>query len=90
MAPAAAAAAPPPRGWDWGLLPIVTYAPETSLGLGGGIVVFDDAPAPLAGPRRDDEAALFVGATLRKQFVVNGELVKYWRDAYYRLSAEGG
>lgn len=88
VVPLAASPGPPARRWDWGLLPIVTYAPETSLGLGGVIVAFDDAPAPAAGPRRDDEVALFLGATLRKQFVVNGEMLKYWRDARYRLTEE--
>jgi outer membrane protein assembly factor BamA len=69
-------------------LPVLFYAPETSLGLAGGIVIFDDAPSPPDRPRRDDQVALLVQGTVRKQFAVSLDGVKYWRDGRYRLTEE--
>src|SRR5215831_10959696 len=81
-APAPAADAPPTEAsrWDWALLPLVFYAPETSLGVAFGIGVYDDTPSPPDRPRRDDAVSLVLQATLRKQLSVNLSGVKFWQD----------
>ena len=90
--PAPPASTTPPvtkqHDWDFGLLPLLSYAPETSLAAGGGIVIYDNAPSPPGRPRRDDELALFAGGTLRKQFIANVETLKYWNQDRHRLSIE--
>jgi hypothetical protein len=86
--PAATVSATPPPRWDWAALPVLFYAPETSVGLAAGMVIFDDAPAPPDRPRRDDQVTLLFEGTVRKQFGVDLEGVKYWRDGRYRLTEE--
>src|SRR5262245_48517363 len=76
IAPAPAAA--PESRWDWALLPLVFYAPETSLGVAFGIGVYDDTPAPPDRPRRDDSASLLFQGTLKKQFSIAFSGVKFW------------
>jgi hypothetical protein len=74
-------AAPPPQSrWDYAFLPLVFYAPETSLGLAFGIGVYDDTPAPPDRPRRDDAVSLVFQGTLHRQFSVNLSGVKFWQD----------
>jgi hypothetical protein len=79
---------PPAERWDYAFLPIVFYAPETSLGLGGGFVIFGDTPTPPDRPRRDDNIAALVQGTLRKQFTVNLSALKYWDAARYQLTED--
>jgi len=86
-APAAPAAPPaladaPPAGqsrWDWAFLPLIFYAPETSLGVALGVGVYDDTPGPPDKPRRDDSVSLVFQGTLRKQFTVGVSGVKFWQ-----------
>jgi hypothetical protein len=79
--PEPAADAPPAAQsrWDYALLPLVFYAPETSLGVAFGIGVYDDTPGPPDKPRRDDSASLLFQGTLRKQFSINFSGVKFWQ-----------
>jgi outer membrane protein assembly factor BamA len=84
-APPAATATVAARPWDYAALPVLFYAPETSLGLAAGFTIFDDAPAPPDRPRRDDQVTLIFQGTLRKQYGVSLEGTKYWRDGRYRL-----
>ena len=85
----APAAPPASRRLDYAFLPIVFYAPETSLGLGGGFIVYDNAPVELGRPRRDDSIAVLLEGTFRKQFIVNLTGVKFWDDARYQLTEDG-
>ena len=72
--------------WDYGFLPIVAYAPETSLALGASAVLFgNEAVAQDAGPRHDDQIALSMTATLRQQFFTTMDGLKYWRQERYQL-----
>jgi hypothetical protein len=72
-------AAPAPTSrWDYAFLPLIFYAPETSLGLAFGIGVYDDTPSPPDKPRRDDNASLIFQGTLKKQFLIGLSGVKYW------------
>jgi Omp85 superfamily domain len=93
VSPAAVVPAPispvPPHRWDYAFIPVVFYAPETSLGLGGGFVVFNDTPTPPNIPRRDDSIAFLVEGTLRKQVIVNLSGVKFWDAARYQLTEDG-
>jgi hypothetical protein len=83
--PSTAASASPPQApaapasrWDYAFLPLVFYAPETSLGLAFGVGVYDDTPSPPDKPRRDDNASLIFQGTLKKQFLIGLSGVKYW------------
>jgi hypothetical protein len=91
--PAAVVPAPvPPQvtpRWDYAFIPVVFYAPETSLGLGGGVILYDNAPTPSDRPRRDDSIAVLLEGTLKKQFVVNLSGVKFWDAARYQLTEDG-
>ncbi len=87
-APAATVAAAPAQRWDYAVLPVLFYAPETSLGLAGGLVIFDDTPSPPDRPRRDDQVTVIVQGTLRKQFGVAFEGVKYWQNGRLRLTGD--
>ena len=87
-APAAVIAPPAPAPpavksrWDYAVIPLVFYAPETSLGLAVGVALFDDTPTPIDRPRRDDNLTLVVQGTLRKQFTVGverREVLGRWR-----------
>jgi hypothetical protein len=66
--------------WDYAFLPLVFYAPETSLGLAFGVGVYDDTPGPPDKPRRDDNASLIFQGTVKKQFLIGLSGVKYWED----------
>jgi hypothetical protein len=81
----AATASATGRRWDYAALPILFYAPETSLGLAAGFTVFDDSPVPPDRPRRDDQVSVVFQGTLRKQYGVSVEGTKYWRDGRYKL-----
>ena len=75
--------------WDWAVLPVAFYAPETSVGLGAGGILFGDAPADPDRPRRDDNLALFLTATFRKQFIVATRGERYLAGQRYKIAAEG-
>jgi outer membrane protein assembly factor BamA len=84
-------AATVPKAWDLGVLPIVAYAPETSLALGASAVVFgNEAMAGDAGPRHDDQLALSVTGTLRQQFFATIDGLTYWRQERFQLGVQGG
>jgi outer membrane protein assembly factor BamA len=85
----AASPPPPAKRWDYAFIPVVFYAPETSLGLGGGFIVYDNAPVPPDRPRRDDNIGVFLEGTLHRQFIVNLSGVKFWDDARYQLTEDG-
>jgi hypothetical protein len=80
-------ATPPPR-WDYALIPLVFYAPETSLGLALGVAIYEDTPGPADKPRRDDSVSFALQGTLRKQFSVNLSAVKFWSAARYQLTED--
>ncbi|HMF40295.1 MAG TPA: BamA/TamA family outer membrane protein [Polyangia bacterium] len=82
------APAPAPSRWDWALLPLVLYAPETSLGAAFGIGIYDDTPAPPDRPRRDDSASLLLQGTLKKQVVVAFSGVKFWHAGREQLTED--
>jgi hypothetical protein len=73
------APAAPASRWDYAFLPLVFYAPETSLGLAFGVGVYDDTPSPPDKPRRDDNASLIFQGTLKKQFLIGLSGMKYWQ-----------
>lgn len=80
---------PPPTPLDYAILPIVSYAPETSIAVGANAVLFENDVVPQeAGPRQDDEVSLSVTATWRRQFVAAIEGLKYWKDGRYQLSGQ--
>jgi len=88
-----AAATPPlppaPQAVDYAFLPLVSYAPETSVAIGGTVVLFDNGVvAKDAGPRQDDEISLSFTATWLRQFVAAVEALKYWKDGRYQLSGQ--
>jgi hypothetical protein len=83
-----AAAGAPASRWDWAAFPIVFYAPETSLGFAAGVAFFDDSPKPRDRPRLDDNIALSVQGTLKKQFALGVSLAKYFDDDRYQLTED--
>ena len=85
-APDAPGAAEP--AWDYAVLPIAFYAPETSLALGAGSFIFEDRAPSGPGPRRDDSLALVAIGTLNQQFVVAVEGTKYLDQDRFRLGVE--
>jgi hypothetical protein len=88
---AAVSPAPPaaPQELDYAFLPLVSYAPETSVAIGGTVVLFDNrVVAKDAGPRQDDEVSLSFTATWLRQFVASIEALKYWKDGRYQLSGQ--
>ena len=87
-APPTATKQAPEDRWDYAFIPLVFYAPETSLGFAAGIALFDDAPSPPGRPRRDDSLAVFFQGTLRKQFTVSLSGVKFWDSARYQLTED--
>jgi hypothetical protein len=88
---AATAPLPPPASLDYAILPLVSYAPETSIAIGANAVLFEnDAVSVAAGPRQDDEISLSLTATWRRQFVAAVEGLKYWKDGRYQLSGLTG
>src|SRR5215471_4553323 len=89
-APSGAAPQPATPGsrWDWALLPLVFYAPETSLGVAFGIGIYDDTPGPPDKPRRDDSASLLFQGTLKKQFSVAFSGVKFWHAGDDQLTED--
>ena len=87
---ASAPEAPPATAsrWDYALLPLIFYAPETSLGLAFGIGVYDDTPGPPDKPRRDDNASLIFQGTVKKQFLIGLSGVKYWDGGRGQLTED--
>jgi outer membrane protein assembly factor BamA len=77
-----------PSPWDYAVLPIAFYAPETSMALGAGAFIFEAGRAAKPGPRRDDTLALVVIGTTRQQFVVGVEGTKYLRGGAVLLGGE--
>jgi hypothetical protein len=81
--------APPPAArWDYAFIPVVFYAPETSLGLVVGGAVYGDAPTAPGVARRDDSLAVLLQGTVRKQFSITLSGVKYWDAARYQLTED--
>jgi len=87
-APAATPAAPAKSRWDWAILPLIFYAPETSLGAAFGFGIYDDTPGPPDKPRRDDSASVLFQGTLKKQVLIAFSGVKFWDAGAEQLTED--
>lgn len=74
--------------WDYAVVPIAFFSPETSVAMGAGSFIYQNRPRRAGGPRRDDSLALVVIGTLRQQFVVGLEGTKYLQGGRVRLGGE--
>src|SRR6185369_16137098 len=69
-APPAAVTAAEPRAWDWAVVPIIYYQPETGFGGGAQVAVVRTASSGAPGQDRHDTIGIFATATMRKQYGV--------------------
>jgi hypothetical protein len=74
--------------WAWVALPVPFYTANTSAGLAGALVVFEDSPPIPGEPRRDDQIKVVAQVTVRRQVSLTTEGVKYWRDGFWRFTEE--
>ena len=81
--------AAPPRPWDWAVLPIVYYQPETAFGGGAQFVVVRTASSGVPGQERHDTVSLFATATAHRQYGLGLTAAKYWNEDRDRITFEG-
>jgi len=84
------AAAPPPRAWDFAVLPLVYYQPETSLGAVGQVMLVRTASSGSATEERHDTLSATVTATLRHQYAFGLSGMKFWNQDHDRLQVDLG
>ena len=86
--PSSAVEARPPRAWDVAALPLVSYQPETSLGLGAQLVLVRTASSGSPEEERHDTLALMVTATRKRQYGLGFTGQKYWNEDRDRLRVD--
>jgi outer membrane protein assembly factor BamA len=84
------AAAHPTRAWDFAVLPLVYYQPETSLGAIGQVVLVRTASSGSATEDRHDTLSASVTATLRGQYAFGLSGMKFWNQDHDRLKVDVG
>jgi hypothetical protein len=84
------AAGPPPRAWDFAVLPLVYYQPETSLGAVGQVMLVRTASSGSATEERHDTLSATVTATLRHQYAFGLSGMKFWNQDHDRLQVDLG
>ena len=72
--------------WDYAVLPIAFYTPETAMALGAGSFVFQPADASGRRGRANDQLALVAIGTTRQQFVLGVEGTSYQNGDRFRLN----
>lgn len=83
------AAAPAGRQWDYAVLPLIYYQPETSFGAGGQLALVRIPSTGGAEQKRHDMLLLGATATWKRQYGVSIAANKYWNgdDDRLRLDA---
>jgi len=85
--PTAQVPAAPPRSWDYAVLPLVYYQPETSFGAAGQVVLVRTASSGGAEGRHDTLSAS-VTASWRRQFAVALSGSKFWNADRDRVGVD--
>ena len=87
--PATTPAASTPRAWDYALLPLVYYQPETSWGAVGQVVLVRKASSSgNASEERHDTVYLSFTATWRRQYALSVGGTKFWNEDRDRLKVD--
>jgi outer membrane protein assembly factor BamA len=84
------AAARPPRAWDFAVLPLLYYQPETSLGAVGQVMLVRTASSGSATEERHDTLSVSATATLRRQYAFGLGGMKFWNQDHDRLKVDVG
>jgi outer membrane protein assembly factor BamA len=84
------AAALTPRAWDYAVLPLIFYQPETSLGAVGQLVFVRKVSSGSATEERHDTLSAAVTATLRRQYAFGLSGMKFWNQDHDRLQVDVG